>query len=104
MVEVATECGRNSETQVTGEEDRLLRIVISFMVGYIDMRLSRRKGMFHPSQYHVRPFSGLHGRKRRVVYRGYQATARRKRVLYFFWPVAPERVSEMLWPALPRAS
>jgi hypothetical protein len=69
------------------------------MVGYIDMRLSRRKGMFHSSQYHVHPFSGLH-----VVRGVVEATrqARRKRVLYFL--VAPERVSEMLWPALLRVS
>jgi hypothetical protein len=32
---------------------------------------------------------------------GIVATRRTRRgVLYFFWPVAPERVSEMLWPAL----
>jgi hypothetical protein len=79
------------------------QVIISFIGRVYRYAAFTPKGYvsFHPSQYHVGPFSGLHAIQERGEeegHRGYQAT--RREVLYFFWPVAPERVSEMLWPAL----
>jgi hypothetical protein len=54
----------------------LVMLLFHSLVGYIDTRLSRRKGMFHPSQYHVRPFSGFHVEEEmwRSLVIGYQAS------------------------------
>ena len=84
----------------------LIKSLFNSLVGYIDTRLSRRKGMFRSIHrntmlVHSQVFMPYkRERKKGIV----ATTQTRREVLYFFWPVAPERVSEMLWPALPRAS
>ena len=100
-------CSQNDRARRHGKRASMFdQVIISFIGRVYRYVAFTPKGYvsFHPSQYHVGPFSGLYAIQQRGGrrHRGYQAN--KKRVLYFFWPVAPERVSEMLWPALPRAS